>query len=198
MPKLSSTGTTPNSVFFKPDGTKMYIIAGNDDVKGYSLSTAWDLSSISSGTYTTFHAGNQIATPRTLDFSSDGLKMYIAGTSPTKVFEYDLSTAWDASSSSVSYNSIDLALSTYPSNPYGLFFKTDGTKMYVLGGTTDIIHQYTTATSTGITITWDSSIKWSGGTAPESPTVGETDVYYFSTRDGGTSYIANIAIDGAK
>ena len=189
LSKLSSTGTSPNSVFFKPDGTKMYIIAGNDDVKGYSLSTAWDLSSISSGTYTTFHAGNQIATPRTLDFSSDGLKMYIAGTSPTKVFEYDLSTAWDASSSSVSYNSIDLALSTYPSNPYGLFFKTDGTKMYVLGGTTDIIHQYTTAGYTAITITWDADIQWSGGTAPDSPANGEKDLYTITTDDAGTSYV---------
>ena len=189
LSKLSSTGTSPNSVFFKPDGTKMYIIAGNDDVKGYSLTTAWDLSSISSGTYTTFHAGNQIATPRTLDFSSDGLKMYIAGTNPTKVFEYDLSTAWDASSSSVSYNSIDLALSTYPSYPYGLFFKTDGTKMYVLGGTTDIIHQYTTAGSTGITITWDADIEWAGGTAPDSPANGEKDLYTITTDDAGASYV---------
>ena len=195
LSKLSSTGTSPNSVFFKPDGTKMYIIAGNDDVKGYSLSTAWDLSSISSGTYTTFHAGNQIATPRTLDFSSDGLKMYIAGTSPTKVFEYDLSTAWDASSSSVSYNSIDLALSTYPSNPYGLFFKTDGTKMYVLGGTTDIIHQYSTAASTPATITYPSSVKWSGATAPDAPAAGEKDVYVFITTDGGSNYYGKQAGD---
>ena len=52
--------------------------------------------------------------------------------------------------------------------------------------------------ATAYTITWDSSIKWSGGTAPDSPAASETDVYYFSTRDGGTSYIANIAIDGAK
>jgi hypothetical protein len=52
--------------------------------------------------------------------------------------------------------------------------------------------------ATAYTITWDSSIKWAGGTASDSPAAGETDVYYFSTRDGGTSYIANIAIDGAK
>ena len=52
--------------------------------------------------------------------------------------------------------------------------------------------------ATAYTITWDSSIKWAGGTAPDSPAAGETDVYYFSTRDAGTSYIANIAIDGAK
>ena len=48
------------------------------------------------------------------------------------------------------------------------------------------------------TITYDSSIQFGGGTAPDSPAIGETDVLTFSTRDGGTSYQAMQAIDGAK
>jgi hypothetical protein len=47
------------------------------------------------------------------------------------------------------------------------------------------------------TITYDSSIQFGGGTAPDSPAIGETDVLTFSTRDGGTTYQAAQAIDGA-
>ena len=49
-----------------------------------------------------------------------------------------------------------------------------------------------------VSTTYDSSIKWSGGTAPTSPAVGETDVITLDTTDGGTTYRAAHAIDGAK
>ena len=46
--------------------------------------------------------------------------------------------------------------------------------------------------------TYDSNIKFSGGTAPASPAIGETDVITLDTTDGGTNYYASLAIDGAK
>lgn len=36
------------------------------------------------------------------------------------------------------------------------------------------------------TITWPASVEWSSGIAPVAPANGETDVYIFWTRDGGT------------
>ena len=48
------------------------------------------------------------------------------------------------------------------------------------------------------TITYDTDLEWSGGTAPTAPATGETDVITVSTRDGGTTYQAIQAIDGAK
>lgn len=39
------------------------------------------------------------------------------------------------------------------------------------------------------TITWPTSVEWTGGTAPSAPASGETDVYTFVTDDGGTSYV---------
>ena len=38
-------------------------------------------------------------------------------------------------------------------------------------------------------ITWPSSIEFAGGVAPAAPANGETDIFTFSTDDGGTSYI---------
>lgn len=48
------------------------------------------------------------------------------------------------------------------------------------------------------TITYDTSLKWPGGIAPTTPATGETDVITFNTSDGGTTYSAVQAIDGAK
>jgi len=44
------------------------------------------------------------------------------------------------------------------------------------------------APSATVTITWPSSVKWAGGTAPSAPASGETDAFTFYSTDGGTSY----------
>lgn len=47
------------------------------------------------------------------------------------------------------------------------------------------------------TVTWPSSVDWAGGTAPDAPASGETDVYVFYTVDGGTTWYGALAIDAA-
>tara|TARA_B100001115_G_C15848488_1_gene429263 strand:- start:11404 stop:12282 length:879 start_codon:yes stop_codon:yes gene_type:complete len=46
-------------------------------------------------------------------------------------------------------------------------------------------------------ITWPSSVDWAGGTAPDAPGSGETDVLVFFSYDGGTTWYGNLAIDAA-
>ena len=69
-------------------------------------------------------------------------------------------------------------------------------RFYVIGFNTDDFFEYSAASD--FTITYNSSIKFSGGTAPTSPATGETDIVTFDTTDGGTTYLASHAIDGAK
>lgn len=38
------------------------------------------------------------------------------------------------------------------------------------------------------TVTWPASVDWAGGTAPDAPADGETDILCFLTRDGGTTW----------
>ena len=47
-------------------------------------------------------------------------------------------------------------------------------------------------------ITWPSSIEWTGGSTPSTPAEGETDVYTFTTDDGGTTYTGIQSIDNAS
>ena len=77
----------PQGLFFKPDGLKMYIIGtSGDDVNAYNLSTAWDVSTASF--LRNFSVAAQQLAPNALFFKPDGLKMFVIGFTPTKVFEY--------------------------------------------------------------------------------------------------------------
>jgi hypothetical protein len=234
---VSGQETVPSGLFFKSDGTKMYMLgSGTDAIYQYTLSTAWDVSTASYDSVT-FSLSAQGTSPTSLYFKSDGTQFYATDTNG--VFKYNLSTAWDISTASYAetYNTTSESTS-----PYQSWFKSDGTKMFVLGLTNDTIYQYSTvlttasldlstgsvfdytptsdvqvtltnpaasgtssgatllldSVGTAYTITYDTSIQWSGGTAPTSPAVGETDVLTFNTTDGGTTYKSVVAIDGAK
>ena len=52
-------------------------------------------------------------------------------------------------------------------------------------------------TGNGGTVTWPASVDWAGGTAPDAPASGETDIYVFWTRDGGTTWYGVQSIDAA-
>ena len=66
-----------------------------------------------------------------------------------------------------------------------------------INGSGDYIYMAIAAES-ATTTTYNNTIDWPGGTAPTSPAIGETDVLTFSTSDGGATYKAVHAIDGAK
>ncbi len=52
-------------------------------------------------------------------------------------------------------------------------------------------------TGNGGTVLWPTSVDWAGGTAPDAPASGETDIYVFWTRDGGTTWYGVQSIDAA-
>jgi DNA-binding beta-propeller fold protein YncE len=203
---FSSQGTNTQSIFFSPDGTSLFVCdtaGSNDTVYKYSLSTAWDVSTLSYANESFSLAGqddpfgvafksdgskmymvglnNQIVyqystvaaawtnpdianasydtkfyAPTTQDtapssffISSDGTKLYVAGNTTDRVYQYTLSTAWDISTAS--YDSVSLSISGQQNVPFGIEFKSDGTKMYITGNTNDEVNQY------ALTTAWDLS-----------------------------------------
>ena len=111
--------------------------------------------------------------------------MYVVGQDADAVVEYNLSTAWDVSTATFLQS---FSVSGQDTTVTDLFFKYDGSKMYILGSQNDVIYQYSTGSSAPATITYPTSVDWAGGTAPDAPAVGETDVQVFYTEDGGTTY----------
>lgn len=152
---VTAQETIPEDVFFKSDGTIMYVMGQNgDDVNQYALSTAWDVSTasltqVSSPTFATIPGEN---TPRGIYIKSDGTQFYLAGQGGKSVYQQSMSSAWDVLTLASGYSVV-----SQDNGPAGLAFKSDGTKMYVLGSTNDTVYQYSLATAWNtLTATYDS------------------------------------------
>lgn len=229
---FASQDTVASSIYFKPDGTKFYIMGAiNDAVFQYSMTTAWDVSTASYDSVS-FSFSSQETNPYGLLFNSDGTKMFVTGNTNDATFQYSLSTAWDLSTAS--YDSVSLDHTTVMTDPFGTRFNSDGSKFYVVASN-DTIYQYSTASLTqtldlstgtffsftpsgattvsftnppasglaigfavevnnsagGYALTWPSSVKWHGGTAPTA--TASKEVYTFITVDGGNTYYAKLA-----
>ena len=186
--------TYASNIFFSSDGVYLYVMDNtNDAVDQWTLSTAWD---VSTGSYTrTFSVAGQETNPLSLHFSDDGATMFVSGGTGQDLNVYSLSTAWNISTASFVQAVAMSALSTNAGYTNMSISKGDYEGYYILGGNTTY-SRYQIADIA--TITYDTAIQWAGGTAPTSPAIGETDVLTFTTRDGGTTYNAALAIDGAQ
>jgi len=159
---ISGLGTSPEGLFFKPDGTKMYVAENvGNDINEFNLSTAWDVSTSSFNQL--FSVAGQETSPSGVAFDPDGTRMYVVGFIGDDINQYDLSTAWDISTAAVAVNSEqyfdtstavfvqNFSISSQDTNPREIFFKPDGTKMYILGGTGQDVNEYNLSTA------WDVS-----------------------------------------
>ena len=127
---VASQESAPNGVFFKTDGTKMFVVGtATDTVYEYALSSAWDISSASYGSVS-FSVGSQDTVPTDLAFKTDGTKMFIVGNTGNNVYEYALSSAWVVSSASYTRS---FSLASQETGPTGLSFSSDGLNMVVVG-----------------------------------------------------------------
>jgi len=189
---VGSQGGQPYGLAFSGDGTRVSVQNDTRTIYEYTLSTAWD---ISTGSYASasFAFTSQSSGARSFAWNADGTKLFLNSYSDDTVYQYSLSTAYRPSTAS--YDSVSYAYGALATS-IGITFGDNGTKMYLNNGaSTGSVHQYNSATPA--TITYDSALQWPSGTAPDSPAIGETDVITFSTRDGGTTYQAAQAIDGA-
>jgi len=184
---VSTQNTAPTGLFFKTDGTKMYLTGANEDeIEEYDLSTAWDISSASY--LQNFDVSLQNTNPRGMYFRQDGLKMYQIDGSDDDVKEYTLSTAWDITSASFVQA---FSVSSQQTTPFGVFFKPDGNKMYIAGSNPDGVIEYDLSTA------WDISSASFNQTLSLSD-LGGTHTSVFFKNDGTVMYTSRDAITNAN
>jgi hypothetical protein len=158
--------SVPAGLFIGSAGTKMYVNGSSgDDVNEYTLGTAWD---ITTATFVTvFSTAAQDSAPSDLFFTPDGLSMYVVGDTNNTVFQYTLGTAWSVATAA--YASKSFSVATQETNPTGLWFKSDGTAMYVVGAATDTIFQYTISTAWDVSTASYSGISYSVAAQESAP-----------------------------
>ena len=146
---------------FNADGTKIITIGKeHDKLDQWSCSTAYDITSSSlSHDSVQFSVASQATHSECVRANNDGTKLYVVCSGTDKIYEYDLSTAYDISTAS--YNNVNFAV-TQDNNPRGIFFKSDGQTMYLAAGSThDKIWQYSLSTA------WDlSTISYANKVSP--------------------------------
>jgi hypothetical protein len=136
---VSGQDGIPRGVYFNNNGTKMFIAGGgNDSVFQYTLTTGFDLSTASYDSVSFSISGQD--SPEGIFFNSTGTRMFMVGVNTDAVYQYSLSTGFDLSTAS--YDSISFSVSGQDSSPYSIFFNPTGTKMFVLGNSTDSVYEY--------------------------------------------------------
>ena len=138
---------------FNNDGTELYALSyGYPALWRIDLSTAYDLSSASfannsSVQLNTSNVGS-ISTPYSFTWKPDGTAVFVYdyGSSPRYVKRYNLSTAWDLTTASITASSQWLDHSSQTGVAYSFYFNNDGTKIWI-GASTANVYEYTLTTA---------------------------------------------------
>jgi hypothetical protein len=127
---ITTVENKPQDVKFNSDGTVIFILGtGGNGIDRWSLSTPYDIGSISAGDTTFTSIGGD---PRGFDFNNDGTKMFILdGSAEKRVEEYNLSTPYNPDTKTLTKI---LANATSSNFHQGLGFNADGSKMFVVKG----------------------------------------------------------------
>jgi len=146
----SAQDVFPTGVWFKPDGTVMYVIGQQFfDVSQYSLPTPWNVATASYNGQ--LDITNQEASPHAVNLSDDGTKMWIIGAAGDDITEYSLSSPWNVTSASPGKS---FYIGFQEIAPTGMFIAASNNRVYVVGQNNDTIYQYNTNTNS-IAVTTD-------------------------------------------
>ena len=187
---VSAQELSPFTFDFSPNGDKVWLVGGNDTVREYTLSTAWDISTGSHESSVSFTTSNEDATAISITFKSDGSKMYLLGAGTDKVYQYStVNLGWtNPDIPNASYDSKSLDTSTEDTVPRNIVFNTDGTKLFMVGPVSDSVHEYDLSTA------WDVST----GTINQSESLAAQDpipIALFFKPDGTKMYMGGASLD---
>jgi hypothetical protein len=139
----TAPNTSPNGIDFNLDGTLMYLVDANaNDLRQYTLSSGWDLSTVSYDTTV-----NITNVQNDLVFAKDGSRFCIVNNSLDRIYQYILNTPWDLNGGIATNNSIYLA--SKDTVLTSMAYSTDGTKLFFYG------LQYKTIFRASLSTPWD-------------------------------------------
>ncbi len=129
----------PESLEVTPDGTKLYYRGSFNKIYYYSMSTAWNVTTLAL-INTSASLDTQDAAMRAIKLNSDGTVMYALGSINDRIYQYDLITAYNTAT--FNYANKSLSIAGQETTPHEIKFSKDFTKIYVIGEINDSIFQY--------------------------------------------------------
>ncbi len=137
---VNAQDAVPTGVHLSLDGSIMYMVGlGTNSVYEYDLPNAGSLiGAVFTGN--SFSVSAQDTDTRGVHISPDGSKMYTVGLQTDSIYEYDLPNAGSLIGAVFTGNSFSVGSEDL--NPTGVHLSLDGSKMYMIGLTSDSIHEY--------------------------------------------------------
>ena len=158
--KTGVSNGSPGNISFSPDGTKMFLTSRGTTgrIDQFELSTAWDISTAGSPTFTydpnqntltvSTNYKSHITALECAVFGDDGMTISLLdnySTATDKIVTYPLVSAYDISTI---LNGVLGSSKNGASTPTDIKFNLDGTKCYVCDYSTRYVYQYS------LTIPW--------------------------------------------
>ncbi len=145
---INAIESQPKSMLFNSDGTKVYIVGmSSDAIKQYSLATPYDIStnflSNASSSYSLTISGQNNMGVYAMRWNDDGTKVYVLCNNNMKIYQHNLTTAYDISTAS--YSNKNFSSTTQENSYNGFTFNNDGSSMYLVGNQSKVF-QYTLST----------------------------------------------------
>ena len=143
---LGNTDASGNQGFtIDPNGLYLFAVdSSTDHIRRYDFGTAWDLSTLN----TTMTSGQQVnhnsrdAGPVDVAFNSSGTKMFVAGQDNDRIYQWNLSTAWDLSTASY-YDNHSVSGSNYVNGGFnGIFVTPNDASIYTVCRNTDRVAKW--------------------------------------------------------
>lgn len=172
------------------DGRYVYVVVRGTRLTStifqYECSTPWDLSTI---TYSgkSLVVGDYGINTNAVAITDDGTRLFFAGYTTDTVWSCTLSTPFDLATATVHVKKVWVGgQDATPNTPV---FGDSGTKMYVMGATTDTVYQYTLSTA------WDVSTATYASKSFSVTTQDATPQGIFFKSDGLTFYMVGSSTD---
>ena len=144
-----SEDDAPTRAVFNNDGTKVFVSGlSNSEIHEYNVLTPYDVSTISPVQVTVSVISEDLF-PTSIVFNNDGSKLFMLGMENNTVYEYNLPTPFDLTS--ISPVQASASLLSEDNNVVGLEFSVDGSKMFMLGISSNAINEYNLTTPFDLT-----------------------------------------------
>lgn len=181
--------TNPYSLTFNDDGTKVITSNANVQLASLSLSTPYDVTgasdSVDVATFGVSYTDSDNV--RDVVFANNDTKMYvITWANETIVAQFDVT---DGNLATRRYTGSYDATSSGAARGEGLALSSDGTKMYIMDNTDNLIYEYDLSTAYDVTTATYNSVSFSYS----SQTINETSFEFSS--DGTKFYIGETTSD---
>ena len=195
-----TVGTYIRDIRFNNNGAKIYIADwSSDDIKQYSLTSAYDIT----GTKSLDGSITGLTNPTAILFNNDGSKLYYGKDNDNDVFVKNLGTAYDITTNvsdgtTVAYDSSANA-NNWP--PKSMAFNSDGTRLFILHiYNASPFHRYLSEFTSGSTNAFNSSDvgKKVVGNSGSAVITGTSGTYKSVTAFADTSAISSWQLFGAE